>query len=85
MRAEIREPSSPLAVASGVIELEPPEGITGGERREQDTHMQDPSAPMEESLSASQIGVEQSHDKSSLVTEQPEPQEQHLKKDRLEK
>ena len=73
VRAEIREPSSPLAVASSVIELEPPEGITGGEQREQDTHMQDPSAPTEEKLGASQIGVEQSHDKSSLDTEQPEP------------
>ena len=76
MRAEPREPSPPLAAASDVIVLGPPVGNARGEQRDQDVHMQDFSAPTEENLGASQISVEQSHDKSPLVAEHPEPQNQ---------
>ena len=76
MRAEPREFSPPLATVADVISLGPPEGDAEGEHRHQDTQTQDPSAPTEENLGASQTGAEPSHDKSPVVPEHSEPRPQ---------
>ena len=62
--------SPPPTTAPGVIYLGPPEGSVGGEQRDPDVHMQDSSAPTGETFSASDIGAEPTHDKSSVVPEQ---------------